>query len=37
VAHLLDAGAVLLGKTNLDKFATGLAGTPQPIRGGATR
>ena len=27
VARLLDAGAVLIGKTNLDQFATGLNGT----------
>ncbi len=30
VARLLDAGAVLLGKTNLDQFATGLVGTRSP-------
>ena len=30
VAHLLAAGAVLLGKTNLDQFATGLVGTRSP-------
>ena len=30
VARLLAAGAVLLGKTNLDQFATGLAGTRSP-------
>src|ERR1700726_5319449 len=30
VARLLEAGAVLLGKTNLDQFATGLAGTRSP-------
>ena len=24
VQHLLDAGAILVGKTNLDQFATGL-------------
>ncbi len=30
VQHLLDAGAVLLGKTNLDQFATGLVGTRSP-------
>ncbi len=30
VQRLLDAGAVLLGKTNLDQFATGLSGTRTP-------
>jgi len=30
VAKLLDAGAVLIGKTNLDQFATGLVGTRSP-------
>jgi allophanate hydrolase len=30
VAHLLEAGAVLVGKTNLDQFATGLVGTRSP-------
>jgi allophanate hydrolase len=30
VARLLAAGAVLLGKTNLDQFATGLVGTRSP-------
>jgi allophanate hydrolase len=30
VTRLLDAGAVLLGKTNLDQFATGLVGTRSP-------
>ena len=30
VARLLDAGAVLVGKTNLDQFATGLNGTRSP-------
>ena len=30
VARLTDAGAVVLGKTNLDQFATGLAGTRSP-------
>ncbi|MFO1038979.1 MAG: allophanate hydrolase [Geminicoccaceae bacterium] len=33
VQRLLDAGAVLIGKTNLDQFATGLVGvrTPWPV------
>jgi allophanate hydrolase len=30
VSLLMDAGAVLLGKTNLDQFATGLVGTRSP-------
>jgi allophanate hydrolase len=30
VARLLSAGAILLGKTNLDQFATGLVGTRSP-------
>lgn len=30
VARLLDAGAIPLGKTNLDQFATGLNGTRSP-------
>lgn len=30
VQRLLDAGAVLVGKTNLDQFATGLTGTRSP-------
>ncbi|QUQ63894.1 allophanate hydrolase [Kutzneria sp. CA-103260] len=30
VARLLDAGALCLGKTNLDQFATGLVGTRSP-------
>jgi allophanate hydrolase len=30
VQRLLDAGAVLAGKTNLDQFATGLVGTRSP-------
>jgi allophanate hydrolase len=30
VAKLLEAGAILIGKTNLDQFATGLNGTRSP-------
>jgi allophanate hydrolase len=30
VARLLAAGAILMGKTNLDQFATGLVGTRSP-------
>ncbi len=30
VARLLDAGAICIGKTNLDQFATGLVGTRSP-------
>lgn len=30
VQHLLDAGALYVGKTNLDQFATGLNGTRTP-------
>jgi allophanate hydrolase len=30
VQHLIDAGAVLIGKTNLDQFATGLVGSRSP-------
>ncbi len=30
VRRALDAGAVLVGKTNLDQFATGLSGTRSP-------
>lgn len=30
VQRLLDAGAMLIGKTNLDQFATGLVGTRSP-------
>ncbi|HWF22214.1 MAG TPA: allophanate hydrolase [Acidimicrobiales bacterium] len=35
VRSLLDAGALLVGKTNLDQFATGLVGTRSPY--GAVR
>ena len=35
VQKLLDAGAVLVGKTNMDQFATGLTGTRTP--GGAVK
>ena len=31
VQRLLDAGALLVGKTNLDQFATGLTGTRSPF------
>ena len=31
VQRLLDAGAILIGKTNLDQFATGLNGTRTPV------
>ena len=30
VERLLDAGAILIGKTNLDQFATGLVGVRSP-------
>lgn len=30
VRQLIDAGAVLIGKTNMDQFATGLTGTRSP-------
>src|SRR6202012_512702 len=30
VQKLLDAGAILIGKTNMDQFATGLVGTRTP-------
>ncbi|WP_144109492.1 allophanate hydrolase [Paraburkholderia sp. BCC1886] len=35
VQRLFDAGAILIGKTNLDQFATGLVGTRSPY--GAVR
>ena len=34
VQRLLDAGAILIGKTNLDQFATGLVGTRSPYGAG---
>jgi allophanate hydrolase len=30
VQHLVDRGAIVIGKTNLDQFATGLVGTRSP-------
>src|SRR5262249_19765032 len=33
VQRLLDAGAVLIGKTNMDQFATGLVGVRSPYGG----
>ncbi len=30
VENLIDAGAILIGKTNMDQFATGLVGTRSP-------
>ncbi len=37
VQKLIDAGAVLMGKTNLDQFATGLVGTRSPYGAPASR
>lgn len=37
VAALIAAGAIPLGKTNLDQFATGLVGTRSPLPWGACR
>lgn len=37
VAALIEAGAIPLGKTNLDQFATGLVGTRSPAPWGACR
>ena len=34
VQRLLNAGAILIGKTNLDQFATGLVGTRSPYGAG---
>jgi len=30
ITRILDAGGILIGKTNLDQFATGLAGVRSP-------
>jgi len=37
VQQLIDAGAVLIGKTNMDQFATGLTGTRSPDSYGICR
>ena len=37
VQRLLDAGAILVGKNNLDQFATGLNGTRTPLPDPAQR
>jgi len=37
VERLMSAGAILIGKTNLDQFATGLVGTRSPTARAATR
>jgi len=37
VQQLLDAGAIPIGKTNMDQFATGLVGTRSPALWGACR
>jgi allophanate hydrolase len=37
VQRLIDAGAIPLGKTNLDQFATGLVGTRSPYGACRTR
>jgi len=35
VRRLIEAGAIVIGKTNLDQFATGLVGVRSPYRGSA--
>ena len=37
VRRLREAGAVVIGKTNMDQFATGLVGTRSPYEGEDTR
>ena len=36
VRRLVDAGAILIGKTNMDQFATGLVGTRSPYGSGSS-
>ncbi len=35
VQRLIDSGAILIGKTNLDQFATGLVGVRTPLSNSA--